>query len=63
MSLWLCPTHGLYGGQVFCPKCGGGGEYVTLTLASGIAAATAVETAQTGSTEGKSPVGDSRDAQ
>lgn len=33
MSLWLCPTHGLYGGDVFCPACGGTGEYVTLAPA------------------------------
>jgi hypothetical protein len=31
MSLWLCPTHGLYGGDVFCPKCGGTGGYVTFS--------------------------------
>lgn len=30
MSLWLCPFHGLYGGQVFCPTCGGTGSYATL---------------------------------
>jgi hypothetical protein len=22
VSLWLCPAHGLYGGQVHCPRCG-----------------------------------------
>ncbi len=31
MSLWSCPVHGLYGGDVFCPTCGGTGEYVTLS--------------------------------
>lgn len=31
MSLWTCPTHGLYGGQVFCPKCGGTGDYTTVS--------------------------------
>lgn len=29
MSLWLCTKHGLYGGQVFCPRCGKNGEHVT----------------------------------
>ena len=33
MSLWVCPTHGLYGGDVFCPKCGGTGGYVTIASA------------------------------
>ena len=32
MSLWLCSEHGLYGGDVFCPKCGGTGSVVTLAL-------------------------------
>jgi len=31
MSLWICPNHGLYGGQIFCPKCGGGGVYAELS--------------------------------
>jgi len=31
MSLWVCPTHGLYGGDVFCPKCGGTGAFATLS--------------------------------
>lgn len=31
MSLWMCPKHGLYGGQVLCPTCGGTGEHVTLS--------------------------------
>jgi uncharacterized Zn finger protein (UPF0148 family) len=30
MSLWVCPEHGLYGGDVFCPKCGKNGEFATL---------------------------------
>lgn len=29
MSLWTCPEHGLYGGDVFCPTCGGIGSYTT----------------------------------
>jgi hypothetical protein len=30
MSLWVCNIHGLYGGQVFCPKCGASGAYAIL---------------------------------
>ena len=35
MSLWTCPKHGLYGGDVFCPKCGGTGSYATLEQPAG----------------------------
>jgi Zn finger protein HypA/HybF involved in hydrogenase expression len=28
MSLWSCPKHGLYGGQITCPKCGFQGKQV-----------------------------------
>ena len=31
MSLWVCPTHGLYGGQIFCPRCDRVGSYATFT--------------------------------
>lgn len=31
MSLWVCPDHGLYGGQTHCPECGKNGEYATLS--------------------------------
>jgi hypothetical protein len=27
MSLWICDEHGLYGGQIDCPKCGKTGHY------------------------------------
>ena len=30
MSLWTCPTHGLYGGQIGCPSCGMMGDYTTV---------------------------------
>ncbi len=30
MSLWHCPVHGLYGGDVFCPRCNKNGEHVTI---------------------------------
>lgn len=30
MSLWTCPIHGLYGGDVFCPQCGGIGAYTII---------------------------------
>lgn len=30
MSLWNCPVHGLYGGQVLCPSCGITGEHVSV---------------------------------
>lgn len=30
MGLWVCPEHGLYGGDVFCPQCGGTGEFAQL---------------------------------
>lgn len=30
MSLWTCPEHGLYGGDVFCPKCGKNGAWTTI---------------------------------
>lgn len=29
MSVWVCPDHGLYGGQVFCPACGKNGSFAT----------------------------------
>ena len=29
MSLWVCPKHGLYGGDIFCPQCGDNGRYAT----------------------------------
>jgi uncharacterized Zn finger protein (UPF0148 family) len=30
VSLWTCPEHGLYGGDVFCPRCGKNGAYTTV---------------------------------
>jgi hypothetical protein len=30
MSLWVCPGHGLYGGQVGCPQCGMMGSYAAI---------------------------------
>jgi hypothetical protein len=30
MSLWTCPEHGLYGGQIHCPTCGKNGSYTTV---------------------------------
>lgn len=30
MSLWVCPEHGLYGGDVFCPMCGENGYYAEI---------------------------------
>jgi hypothetical protein len=32
MSLWLCPDHGLFGGQVTCPTCGKVGDYADMSL-------------------------------
>lgn len=29
MSVWYCPSHGAYGGQITCPKCGLQGMYVS----------------------------------
>jgi hypothetical protein len=29
MSLWTCPAHGLFGGRIFCPQCGGMGFHVS----------------------------------
>jgi hypothetical protein len=56
VSIWNCPQHGLYGGDVLCPNCGGTGEYVMLTPAQGIEAAQADETVKHGSAVGESPV-------
>jgi hypothetical protein len=30
VSLWVCQKHGLYGGQLECPKCGEMGEFAVL---------------------------------
>jgi hypothetical protein len=39
MSVWLCPLHGLFGGQVICPKCGRLGRWALVHRpASGIEA-------------------------
>jgi RecJ-like exonuclease len=32
MRLWHCPEHGIYGGQIICPQCGGSGEAVTIAI-------------------------------
>jgi hypothetical protein len=53
MSLWICPTHGLYGGDVFCPRCGGVGAWATLAPVD--RSGEAIET-RSGSTEGESAV-------
>jgi hypothetical protein len=36
MSLWVCAEHGLYGGQVFCPRCGKTGRYAALATELGV---------------------------
>lgn len=35
VSLWTCPEHGLYGGQVDCPRCGKVGDYATVAEPQG----------------------------
>jgi hypothetical protein len=29
MSLWICPQHGAYGGDIFCPVCHKNGEWAS----------------------------------